>query len=189
MKHMILILAALAAACGSSPAGPSPVTAAAPVVAQVVAKPFPASLDPAYVRALVVVDPAGTPRHWAGGAFHHCYGPDIDAVVVDETALRMTALTGIPRTESGPCNVTWEIDSRAGALGAYSELRGSDSAILSAKMGFFSPYFLRNAEHESGHVLGLLHSPRERDCMYGGAQVTRPDFSPDELAVLAWMYR
>lgn len=186
MKRLVSLLACLTVGCGGvSTMGPSVV--AAPQVST--PPPFPASIDPSYVRQLATIDLDGFPKRWRGGPFHHCHPAEIPASLVDETAARMTALTGIPRTETGPCNVTWRIDpSIDAALSAYTWLGSEGNAIVSATMTFKGAFQLRNAGHESGHVLGLLHSPRPDDCMYGGAQRTTPDFTPDERAVLAWIY-
>jgi hypothetical protein len=187
----------LAVACGGQPAaGPSPIavpprgTMAAPA-ARTTPPPFPAGIDPAYVRTLAVIDADGFPKRWEGGPFHHCFGPGLEThrAFLDRVADRMSTITGIPRTESGACNVTWRIapdpyvDVPVG--GANANL-GNEAQIHQATVTFrFGEFVEADAEHESGHVMGLMHSPVVGDVMRSGAA---GDFSANELAVLAWIY-
>jgi hypothetical protein len=138
--------------CGGSPVGPSEVTATPVEVGSVRSASLPAGLDPEYVRALAVVSVDGRPKRWEGGPFRHCYGPEIDAAVVNETAARMTVITGIPRTEAGPCNVTWVIDPTI-PTPAHAELAGTETAIYTAKLVFMVPYALVKAVHERRRTL------------------------------------
>lgn len=143
------------------------------------------------MRALAVVDPGGLPKHWAGGPFRHCFEASVAdyRAQLEVVANRMSTITGIPRTEAGPCNVTWLIDPTMGTnQSAYSGLRGSDTTVTWAEIHFHSPDAFKYAAHESGHVMGLQHSPRVEDCMFDGPRPAPTDFSPDELAVLAWIY-
>lgn len=179
-------------ACGSSPVGPSIITVAAPVVAQTVAKPFPAGLDPAYVRALAVVDSAGLPKRWDGGPMHHCFGPGVDIAVLEPVVARMVAISGIPRTEVGPCNVEWVIGVVPDNTNANTTLFGSATAIVHARVSFATDRasaHLGIARHEGGHVLGLTHSMRPGDLMRADYfDHASGDFTSSELAVLAWIY-
>src|SRR5678815_3534965 len=104
-----ILLVGLASACGGQPtAGPSPIADGPPpaTVTAPAARALPAGLDPAYVRALATIDADGRPKRWEGGPFRHCFGPGLEAyrAFLDRVADRMTAITGIPRTESGACN-------------------------------------------------------------------------------------
>lgn len=187
-------LAVLASCASAVPSvGPSPVTTSTPeavsMPAAAGARPLPVGLDPAYVRALAVISPDGLPKRWEGGPFRHCFGPEINAAVVASFAAEMTDITGIQRTDSGLCNVTWSIDPQLPtSIDGRSELSGTATAIYSARIVFHTTYGVSaKGRHEAGHVLGLDHSPRASDCM---ALFNRDGsaFSADELAVLAWIY-
>lgn len=186
----VLALAA-AVACGGQPtAGPSPVAVAPPptTAPAPTPRPVPAWIDPALVGTLLKLDPEGWPQRWDGGPFHHCFG----GVTADELATaqavaqRMTDLTGIPRTEAGPCNVTWESEKIPGHTTAYPG--GTARSIFSARIVLRTVYPESEALmlHEAGHVLGLGHSPKPSHLM--NATPRALDFTPEELAVLAWMY-
>jgi hypothetical protein len=157
---------------------------------------LPAGLDPAYVRAIANVDPAGHPKRWAGGPFHHCVGEGVNPAVVAEAATMMSEITGIPRTDAGPCNVTWGVEFVASSQKGSAVLGGTATAIMSARVRFASPAAVFVANHEAGHVLGLGHSTQQGDLMCappdGGREnpcAPFPDtFAPRERAVLAWMY-
>lgn len=184
---------ALLVACGGRPLdGPTPI-AGAPTAATVAAAVpgLPAGVDPAYVRALVPLDAAGTPRRWEGGPFHHCWEQGVDSTVVDRVAVLLTSITGIPRTDAGPCNVEWAFEpSMAGTMNAYTSI--GERPITRARMVFRASYALLDAKHEAGHVMGLGHSPRREDLMaldpFPNPYREDHSFSRDELAVLAWMY-
>jgi hypothetical protein len=156
--------------------------------------PLPAGLDPAYVRAIANVDAAGHPQRWEGGPFHHCFGPGLEAgaprAVLEGVADNMVRLTGIPRTTGGACNVTWKVaaDPLEVAGGAQTVVGGNAVAIYGATVTFLRADLARPelATHESGHVLGLRHSPIASDAM--ASDYPAADFSANELAVLAWMY-
>ncbi len=195
----VAVASLLLGACGGgTAAGPSAVVDAPPPAAVTPAaagpRPFPAGLDPAYVRAVAVVSAAGVPKRWEGGPFRHCF----DANVADRRAMleavadRMSALSGIPRAAAGACNVTWKVAAdpyiEVPVGSANSRLFGTETAIYSAVVTFRFPDFVLPAAalHEGGHVLGLNHSPRPADLMNIASPV--PDFSADEVAVLAWIY-
>ncbi len=184
---VVLPVLVLAIACGGAPAaGPSPI-AAPPPATSAVAVPVPAAPDPTYLRSIAILNAAGEPKRWIGGLFHHCAGPEIDPQVVEETAALVSHITGIPRTSEGPCNVVWRIEpSLPATQNAVSELHGGETTIVYAVMMFRGAYAFRFAEHESGHVMGLQHSQRPDDCM--AASGPPRHFSPDELAVFAWIY-
>lgn len=156
----------------------------APAAAQAVTGPsaraLPAGLDPDYVRALAN-------RRWTGGAFHHCIAPEVDRATVAPIIAEMSALTGIPQTEAGPCNVTWIADYVNPAGHTWTELNGTADVIVSVRIFLYHDE-ARAARHEMGHALGLApkHSPRQEDLMNATPRVD--GFSHDELAVLAWMY-
>ena len=144
------------------------------------------------MRALAVVNAEGFPKRWEGGPFHHCFEASIQPyhAQLEAVADRMTAITGIPRTEAGPCNVTWKVAADPYVevpIGCCnSRLFGTDVAIYKAEVTFpFGEFVLGGAAHESGHVLGLAHSPVKTDLMWIDGS---GDFSRDELAVLAWIY-
>jgi len=160
------------------------------VAIQVTARPFPAGLDPAYVRALAVLDADGRPKRWEGGPFRHCFGPGLDRIVLEGVADQMSRLSGVPRASSGECNVTWRVATGADTVpggGAYSDL-GNDAEIYRATVVFRSAALagVELATHESGHVLGLMHSPVATDAMHFDYPASA--FSRDEIAVLAWIY-
>lgn len=197
ISHGLAIgLLAVTAACGGSPtAGPSPL--APPLPAGTVAAPqrFPPGLDPAYVRTVAAVGPDGRAKRWDGGPFRHCIAPEVDRATIEPIIAEMSALSGIPRTEAGPCNVTWNADYERRAH-SYTELAGNDAVIVSARV-FLCQGGAATARHEAGHVLGLagridpstggvIHSPRGEDLMNASPRVDA--FSRDELAVLAWIY-
>lgn len=175
-------------ACGGapSPAGPSPVATAAPVAvpsAAPVARPIPAWIDPQLVGTMLQVDPQGFVRRWEGGPMHHCFGPGVDQAVAGAAADEIAALSGIPRTEAGPCNVEWV---RVPGLGhSATEIHGTARAVVYAKVTLHHDD-AATARHESGHVLGFDHSPRGQDLMNAGPRVD--DFSADERAVVAWLF-
>lgn len=198
MAVRVVVLAALAAfvvACGrSAVTGPSDPPTAVSGPARTV-RTMPTGLDPAYVLTLSTAAPDGTPKTWQGGPFHHCY-EGVDPETVAGVVADMTALTGIPSTEAGPCNVTWAIggDGLDSNYPAHAVLGGTATAIYSARVEFLPPtfgdpqYIVRAVMvHESGHVLGLSHSPLDTDAM--GIVGHGKPFSSNERAVLAWMYR
>lgn len=132
-------------------------------------------------------DADGWPQRWDGGPFHHCFSVNAEELATAQSvAQRMTDLTGIPRTEAGPCNVTWESERIPGHSTAYPG--GTARSIFSAKIVLrgVNPESEAVLLHEAGHVLGFGHSPKREHLMY--ATPKRDDFSRDELAVLAWMY-
>lgn len=191
MLMTVLAVAAVEAACGAPPAaGPSPVALAAGQPGPAASpRPVPAWIDPVLRGTLVTFDADGWPQRWDGGPFHHCFAASVvgeELATARAVAQRMTDLTGIPRTEDGPCNVAWESEKVAGHSTAYPG--GTARSIFSAKI------ILRSVEpesesvilHEAGHVLGFGHSPKPDHLMNATPRVR--DFSPEELAVLAWMY-
>lgn len=190
-----LALAAVGTACGGAPAtGPSQIPSTTSAAPSPGPRAIPTWVDPAYVGTLILLD-GGVPKHWAGGAFHHCIGPTLDdgqRAYVEHVERVMSEVSGVGTTEAGPCNVTWDVDDAAviaiGVPGAraYSELKGTSTAIASARVLFMHYAVFDAAEHESGHVLGLGHSPKRSDCMFASGGVD--EFSPDERAVLAWIY-
>jgi hypothetical protein len=181
MKRLAVVLALFSAACGGSQmAGPTPVSE----VPVTVATALPAGLDPAYVRALA-------PKRWDGGPFHHCFSADVDRAALERIAERMSALSGIPRTEAGACNVEWVVNSQGTDTKALATLYGTDTAILRARVAFATDRASREfqpAMHEAGHILGMDHSPRADDLMAPAGMIGVDYFSSRELAVLAWMY-
>lgn len=189
-----LALAFLEMACSGSPVGPTPVEAVpvaaqpAPSASASTVRAMPAGLDPAYVLALSTATPDGRPKVWVGGPFHHCPEAGIDPQIVARVAALMSAVSGIPQTDQGPCNVEWAInpDLYGTTTAARSVLTGSANAITHARIEFSVPYYQNRAVHEAGHVLGLSHSPRPEDIMVENGH--DHDFTRAELAVLAWMY-
>jgi hypothetical protein len=149
---------------GASPLGP----AGDGAVRSSSSRALPADLDASYVLALSSATPDGRPKVWTGGPFHHCVSQEISADELQPVIDEMSALTGIPQTTEGPCNVEWVLVDAGPDVGAQSQ-----------------DYAIRYALHESGHVLGLSHSPRAQDAMavYGSGP-----FTADELRVIAWMY-
>lgn len=187
MRYLVL-LPLLLIGCGAAPmAGPSPVAPPAGTMAAA----FPAGLDPAYVRTIAFVDETGRPKRWEGGPFHHCFGEGVDVAAVERITARMTALSGIQRTESGPCNVEWVVESQGTDTAAIATLSGTATAIYHARIRFATDRASRlfsAAMHEGGHVIGLGHSSRMGDLMHPTRTGPEQDFTPDELSVLAWMY-
>ncbi len=181
-----IIFMVLLGACGGSPAGPSAVEVPQAVqVATQTARVMPSDLDPAYVLAISTGE-SGRQLRWEGGPFRHCFnvdGPQLE--MAQATAARMTALSGIPRAEAGACNVEWVMDHEVGHT--YANLHASEVGIIFATVHLHNNDRLANVLHEGGHVLGLGHSPRRFDLMNAN---TPPDgdYTPDEIAVLAWMY-
>lgn len=185
---LALVMLALGACGGSAASGPSPLVEVAPAVTVAPVRAFPAGLDPAYVRTLATVDASGQPKRWEGGPFHHCFSVDpSETAAAEATAQRMTELTGIPRTDSGPCNVEWI--SAAATGHTYTEIHGTETTIVYARVFIrvHGAYVQRDVLHEAGHVLGLNHSMRAEDLMNASPRVDA--FSRDEIAMLAWMYR
>jgi hypothetical protein len=196
-------LAALAilSGCGGAPAsGPSPIadgpppgtiTTTTPAPAPT-PRPVPAWIDPALRGTLLTFDVDGWPQRWDGGPFHHCFDATVtgaELATAQAVAQRMSDLTGIPRTEAGPCNVTWESERIPGHSTAYPG--GTARSIFSAKIVLRSvnPESEATMLHEAGHVLGLGHSPNPRHLMNANQTAVWPrDFTPEELAVLAWLY-
>ncbi len=191
MTALTVTALATVTACGGAPlAGPSPLSEAPPAGTLVAGHPFPAGLDPAYVRRLVyvVLNDDGTEyehplERWQGGAYVFCGGDPAQMAYVLE---RVRAATGLPGSlgEQG-CNVRWVPQSGQGHTATRRVFSGS--AILSAELLLYPTATTADVLHELGHVLGLGHSPRKGDLMY--ATPTADSFSADELAVLAWMYR
>lgn len=185
MRWLPLVLVLVG--CGSaSPVAPS-VTPA-----QVSVQAMPAGLDPSYVRAFVSIDASGHPKRWEGGPFHHCAGAGVDAATVERAANRITALSGIPRTEAGPCNVEWAIEHGPPGTNANTTIAGTATGIYTARITFETDPASRlsgTALHEAGHVLGLGHSMRAGDLMNVTYNHSSGEFTADELAVLAWIYR
>jgi predicted Zn-dependent protease len=138
-------------------------------------------LDADYVKVMAV-------RRWTGGPFHHCIAPEVDRATVDPIIAEMTALTGIPRTEEGTCNVEWFADYIHPAGHTYTKINGTEDVIVSVQI-FLYHRGAGSARHEMGHAIGLApnHSPRPGDLMYATPRVDT--FTADELAVLAWMYQ
>lgn len=116
---------------------------------------------------------------------HHCLGPGVDVEVVRGAIAEMAEVSGIPTTETGPCNVDWVRDYTVAP--SATELHGSARAIVYAKVMLHHDD-VPNAHHEGGHVLGLGHSPRPQDLMNATLHPDVQTFSPEERAVLAWIY-
>jgi hypothetical protein len=189
---LLLLAGALAAlaGCGGSPSGPSPVAAPSPAAVSAAAaatpRPVPAWIEPALVGTLLQVDADGFPKRWEGGPFHHCFKVAApEAEWAEAAAARMTELSGIGRTEEGPCNVEWISDETPGHT--YTNSHGTARAIVFASVYIRAGKSAAIVLHEAGHVLGLGHSPRTDDLMNSNVDKQR-DFSPEELAVLAWIY-
>ena len=173
---------------GGSLTGPSPVAVATPQAAPTPPS-FPAGVDPAYVRTIAIVSASGIPKHWEGGPFHHCFNSKVDQPQITEAIAMMSAVSGIPQTDEGPCNVQWTVDDQAVAeagLAGFAELHGSDTAITYARVALHHN-FQWVSLHEAGHVLGLNHSPRPGDLMHPRSG-SSTKLSGDERAVLAWIY-
>jgi len=191
-----MAVAAAGAACGSSPTSvSSPVTIAStvtPAAPEPSPRPVPAWIDPALRGTLLTFDVDGWPQRWDGGPLHHCFDATVtgaELATAQAVAQRMSDLTGIPRTEAGPCNVTWESERIPGHSTAYPG--GTARSIFSAKIVLRSvnPESEATMLHEAGHVLGLGHSPNPRHLMNANQTTVWPrDFTPEELAVLAWLY-
>jgi hypothetical protein len=138
------------------------------------------------VGTLLLVDEAGWPKRWDGGAFHHCFSVDPrQAAFAEAAAQRMSELSGIPRTEAGACNVEWVLDTEVGHT--YSNLHGTPRSIVFATVHLHAADPQAVALHEAGHVLGLGHSPKPDHLMNVTTDRQR-DFASEELAVLAWIY-
>jgi hypothetical protein len=192
----------LLSGCGGTPsAGPSPIAVAPPpgtVTQPGAPTTLPAGLDPAYVRAIATLDAAGHPKRWEGGPFHHCIGAGVDPAIVAEAAATMSEITGVQRTDVGPCNVTWVVEFVSSSQNASAVLAGTATSITSARVRFVSERAIiaSLANHEAGHVLGLNHSTQQGDLMCsppaeGDGNPCAPfpsTFAPRERAVLAWMY-
>ncbi len=175
----VALLALVLVGCGSaSPVGPT-----VPAV----------GLDPAYVKMITVQDAAGHTRRWEGGAFHHCFAPELAShqAHLEAVVARISALSGVPQTNSGPCNVEWVVGPVPGEVRpAFSVLGGTETAIFHVTVRFQDASIFESRPgavlHEGGHVLGLWHSTVPTDLM--NPDVIDGDFSANELAVLAWMY-
>jgi hypothetical protein len=197
---MVLPFLVLIVACGGGPASPTLIEApgtpdGAGSVHLASVRPMPQGLDPTYVLALSSATPDGRPKVWAGGPMHHCFGEGIDPQVLEPVIQEMSALSGVPRTDAGPCNVEWIFsDEIPEPAEAQTQLGGTPNAIYSARVQFHRPIPLfdqnyivkKRGRHEGGHVLGLSHSPIDTDAMaiYGAGP-----YSASERAVMGWMYR
>jgi hypothetical protein len=203
-------LALAAAGCGGGVAGPTAPELVASPAAQAIA--WPASLDPAWVHALVYMDDAGNEhplRRWAPGAvMTHCFGgmrPDVRETA-ERAAAQMTALAGATRG-TGACDfarsdqpdpgfVFWLMVPEVGGspgqdmlyADTYGRAAGDGVTIVGAVLRFRNNASVGfGAVHESGHALGLGHSPRRGDCMARSSG--SENFTPDERLVLATMYQ
>jgi predicted Zn-dependent protease len=96
----------------------------------------------------------------------------------------MSVMSGVPRTETGACNVRWVLDEEVGHT--YAQMAGTSRAIVSATVHLHVGDLDGDALHEAGHVLGLGHSSNPFHLMAETPRVS--DFTPEELAVLAWIY-
>lgn len=168
----LLPLVILAVGCGASPVAPTV---------------SPVGLDPEYVHTIAR-------WRWTGGAFHHCFAPTLAPYTarMEYVADRVSALSGIPRTENGPCNVEWVTGIVPGEVRpAFSTLFGNDTTIGKVVVTIQDVKMIEDRPaavlHEGGHVLGLWHSTVPTDLMNPNVAGDQ-DFSPNELAVLAWMY-
>lgn len=191
------VAALLLGGCSGTPAvGPSPVAVAPPPgtvnspATSPTPRPVPAWIDQALRGTLVLVDGEGWPKRWDGGPFRHCFSVDPRvAAFAEAAAQRMTDLTGIPRTEAGPCNVEWishaEIDH------TYAHLTGTSRSVVRATVHLYDSTYGATSRtavmHEAGHVLGLGHSSNALHLM-AATPPLEADFTPEELAVLAWIY-
>lgn len=191
MKLALVAALLILVGCGGSPtAGPSPLPATPPTSAPA-AIVFPAGIDTALVQAIAYGGSPGHPVHrWPPGTrFHHCIAADLDQGAVGDAAALMSRLTGLAQTQDGPCNVTWVLEHSGHPVTelAVGGVAAGGTEILSARITLLAGYEIYDAGHETGHAMGLAHSPRPQDLMYptlrGGF-----DFSADELAILAVMY-
>jgi hypothetical protein len=181
-----------AVACGRAGTGPTavePVTVAGTSVPASASLPaprlIPTWVDPQLVGTLLVLGPDGDVRRWQGGAMRHCFAPEVDRATVEPVLADLHALTGVPRTETGPCNVHWNADY--GRREHSNTVLGGTSvtAITSVTVWLYHPD-VATARHEVGHVFGFGHSPRPRDLMNASPRVD--DFSGDERALLGWLF-
>lgn len=196
LRAVGVTVSGLAVACGGHSAAATPVPAsAATISAPSSPRPIPAWIDPSLRGTLLLTDEAGWPKRWEGGPFRYCFDASVtrQRAMLEAVADRMTAISGIPRTAAGACNVTWKVAAdpyiEVPVGSAQSRLFGTETSILKAEITFRFEDFVRgpDALHEGGHVLGLGHSPRPCDLMHNGT-CKGDDFTADELAVLAWIY-
>lgn len=172
----------------------APRTAALPPTfdAAAVAAALP-GVDPEYVRLLVYTtvtntEAPGAPRplqRWpAGVPMRHCLGDGVPQDAVDSAAGVVGDLTGIQRSEAGPCSIDWVIDPSM-----YGSGFAETVAPGHARLVFHTVEALRYAAlHELAHVVGLGHSPRRGDLMYYVGGPGELAMSSDEQLVLRRMY-
>lgn len=174
MRILLLGLVVLVFGCGGSPTGPTPA--------------LPRGTLSPWAESMVRRAPSGVIQRWAGGPFRHCLGPNVDSATVQRAALMMSEATGIPQTDTGPCNVNWSIGEVPSGYAAFTWVSGTDERILGATIRLYHPSAVIMARHEVGHALGLQHSSRPGDLMYGSSPGGEQGFSPEEMELLMSIY-
>jgi hypothetical protein len=117
---------------------------------------------------------------------HHCFSPDESyAAEQQRVADLMTAVSGIPQTSAGPCNVSWSVVQTA--ENPYTTAYGTLTEIFKADVHLTVHTVFTRGEHEAGHVLGLGHTTLPNFCMSTPAGGTF-HWTPVEVAALSWIY-